>query len=63
MTIMRGCKVCVNIYYGLELKGTLEHLIQLSCTAEQNEARGVNDLPKVTGFVSGRARITLSFLL
>lgn len=60
---MRDCEVCVNIYYGLELKATLEHLIPLSWTAEQDEARDVNDLPKVTGFVSGRARITLRFPL
>lgn len=55
--------VCVNIYYGLELKETLEHLAQLSHTAEQNEMRDVNDLPKVTGFVSGGVKITIRFLL
>ena len=59
---MRDCesKVCVNIYCSLEFKGTLEHLIQLS---EQKEARDVNDLPKVTGFISGRARIAVRFFL
>lgn len=55
--------VCVNIYYGLELKETLEPLVQLSHIAEQNEVGDVNDLLKVTGFVSGRAKITIRFLL
>lgn len=56
--LMRRFEVCINIYYGLELKGTLGHWIQLSCTAEHSEARGVDDLSRVTGFVSSRARIT-----
>lgn len=34
------------MYYGLELKETLEHLVQLSCTAEQNEVGDMNDLSK-----------------
>lgn len=54
---------CVNIYYGLELKETLGHLVQLFHIAEWNEAGDMNGLPKVTGFIRGRVKVTLRFLL
>lgn len=59
---MRDYKVCVNISYGLEFKGTLEHLFQLSCTAGQNEARDVNDVSKVTGFLVVELGLPSGFL-
>lgn len=58
---MRNCKVCVNIYYGLEFKGALKHLIQLSCIAKQNEARDVNDSPRVTEFINDELKLPLGF--
>lgn len=58
---MRDRKVCVNIYYGLAFQGALKHLIQLSCTAKQNEARDVNDLPKFTEFINGELELPSGF--
>lgn len=43
------------------MKETLEHLVQLSHAAEQNEMGDANDLPKVTGFLVVELKLPSGF--